>query len=285
MKRFFLVLSLILAGCGAVTPVPTPQTPTFNFQSPALTNKNAAKQEGLDLTVGIFGVDENTVFLFGGMMAYDGEYQSLQSTLLRSSDGGFHWDEVMLPIENSSVWNFSMLESGVGWSLIFNPNPPSYKYTLFQTKDNGLNWKEISIIPLSSDEFPLALQMTWIDELHGQIDILYYGGFGYIEFLTTNDSGMHWQQSGMYKPQFEGNTPILSVLDTYRSLRKDDSKSFSLDRGGFWRLDGRYGDPDTNIIIIQHDVYASDGTTSMKELTLPKHFGFTDGQIVVLQSK
>jgi photosystem II stability/assembly factor-like uncharacterized protein len=245
-----------------------------------------AEKQGLDLTVGISGVNKKVVFLFGGMMAYDGEYQSLQSTLLRSEDSGLHWDEVMSPVVSSHVRNFSMLESGVGWALILNPKPPSYKYTLYQTKDNGLNWKEISLIPLSSKVFPRILQMIWIDEFHGQIDMLYYGDFGYIEFLTTNDGGIHWNQSGMYKPEFEGNTRALSVLDSYRSLVKDTSESFNLDHSGFWTLDGRYGDPDTNVIVIQHEIYADDGSANIIEkIVLPRHFAFVDGKIVASQTK
>lgn len=279
MKKLYLLISFILISCGTLTPVP-PQFPIFNFQSPTIIKKDVAEKEGLDLTVGIFGVNNNVVFLFGSMMAYDGEYQPLQSTLLRSEDSGVHWDEIMLSVKNSSILNFSMLESGIGWVLVFNPNPPSYKYTLYQTKDEGLNWQEISVIPLSSTIFPIALQMTWIDELHGQIDILYDGGFGYLEFLTSNDGGNRWIQSGKYKPEFDGNISTLTVLDSYRALIKDNSESFNLDHSGFWKLDGRYGDPRTNVIVIKHEIFADDGSFNVQEMVLPRHFNYANGQIV-----
>ena len=287
MKKLYLSLSLILAGCGVIPLAPTPQTPAFTFQSPAITKKDVAEREGLDLTVSIFALNNNVAFLFGGVAAYDGEYQWLQSTLLRSEDNGAHWKEVMTPISNSSIREFVILESGVGWALIFKPlahNQP-YQYTMYKTVDYGLNWEEEAVIPLSSTDFPLVLQMIFVDELHGQIDMLYSGSFGYLEFLTTNDGGAHWKQSGVYKPEFEGNIPTVTILESYKSLGTDPYESFSLDHSGFWKLDGRYGDPATNIIEIQHQIFTEDGSLNIQKIVLPKHFDFITGQIVTPQVK
>lgn len=281
MRKVILLLSLILVGCGAVTPTApvANDSARFSFLSPNIARTDAAEREGLDLVVGIFGVSKDIVFLYGGMAAYDGEYLSMQSTLLRSTNGGTSWEEVMKPVSNSSIKEFSMRESGRGWALMYSSAPPSHSYTLYQTNDYGENWQETASIPLSSTEFPIVLQMIWIDELHGQIDILYNNSFGYIEFLTTNDGGQHWIQSGKYKPKFEGNVSTLIVLDSYRSLIKDESESFSLDHSGFWNLDGRYGDPDAKIIKIRHEIYTDDGSLNVQEIVLPKHFEFIDGQI------
>ncbi|MFZ5910935.1 MAG: WD40/YVTN/BNR-like repeat-containing protein [Chloroflexota bacterium] len=284
MKKLCLLFSLILTGCGTVTPVPTPQSPVLEFQSPTIVKKDVAEKEGLDLTVGIFALNKNVVFLFGGMMAYDGEYKSLQSTLLRSEDNGMHWKEVMTPISDSSICEFTLLESGIGWALIYTPlmNYEPEKYRLYQTVDYGMSWKEISTIPLSED-FPSPLQMIFVDELHGHIDMLYE--FSYLEFLTTNDGGVHWTQSGKFEPEFEGNVSGLKILDSYRALNTDISESFSLDHSGFWKLDGRYGDPNTHIITIQHQIFTDDGSLNVEKMILPRHFDFVDGQIIASRTK
>jgi Uncharacterized protein related to plant photosystem II stability/assembly factor len=282
-KLLHLVYSLLLVACGAVTPVAAPHTniPSIQFQSPSITKRDVVAKEGLDLVVGVFAASKNIVFLFGSMMARDGEFQPMQSTLLRSDDGGAHWKEVMSPISNATVREFTMLESGIGWALVFNHIPPSYKYTLFQTTDYGINWQEVAIIPLSSKEFPLALQMIFVDELHGQIDLLYQ--YSYLEFLTTNDGGTNWKQSGTYQPEFEGNTPTGEILGSYHALIKDKNESFSLDHSGVWTLNGAYGNPDVNVIVIQHQQFTDDGPPTTREITVPKHFDYMDGQIIVQQ--
>ena len=288
MRKLYILLSFFLISCSAVKPSPVLQSPTFSFQPPTITKKDVAEKEGLDLTVGIFGVSKNIVFLFGAMVAYDGEYQSLQSVLLRSQDGGNHWKEVMSPIGNSSARHFSMLESGVGWVLLLDTSSPSsYRYTLYQTRDNGSNWHELSVLPLSFEnyKFPIILQTTWVDELHGQIDILYNGNDGYLEFLTTSNGGKNWKQAGIYKPEFEDNTPTWSILDSYRSRIIGDDESLSLNHDSFWKLDGRYGDPDTNIIVIQRQIFMDDGSPNIQKIVLPKHFDFIDGEIIASKTK
>ncbi len=282
MKKFCLLFCLILIGCGAVTPVPA--SPTLDFQSPAIIKKDVAENEGLDLTVGIFALNKNVVFLFGSMMAYDGEYQPLQSTLLRSEDTGAHWKEVMTPINGSSISKFVMLESGVGWALVYKPlmNYEPLKYTLYKSVDYGVSWKEISDIPLS-EKWPIPLQMIFVDELHGHIDMLYE--YSYLEFLTTNDGGVHWIQSGKFEPKFEGNVSSGKILDSYRALNTDISESFSLDHSGYWKLDGRYGDPDTHIITIRHQIFTDDGSLKIEEMVLPRHFDFANGKIIVSKTK
>jgi hypothetical protein len=288
MKKLYILLSFFLISCSAVKPSPVLQSPTFNFQSPAITKKDVAEKEGLDLTVGIFSVSKNIVFLFGGMTAYDGEYQSLQSVLLRSQDGGNHWEEVMSPVGNSDARNFSMLESGVGWVLLLDTSSSSsYRYILYQSRDNGSNWHELSMLPLSFEngKFPIILQTVWVDELHGQIDILYNGNDGYLEFLTTSDGGKHWKQAGIYKPEYEDNTPTWSILDSYRSRIIGNNESFSLNHDSFWKLDGRYGDPDTDIIVIQRQIFMDDGSVNIQKIILPKHFEFINGEIIASQEK
>jgi hypothetical protein len=292
MRKLYILLSFFLISCSAVKPALVLQSPTFSFQSPVITKKDVAEKEGLDLTVRIFSINKNIVFLFGGMMAYDGEYQSLQSVLLRSQDGGNHWEEVMSPIGNSSAQNFSMLESGVGWVLLLDTSSPlSYKYILYQTRDNGLNWQELSVLPLSftNGSYPIILQIIWVDEFHGQIDILYNGNDGYLEFLTTSDGGRNWTQAGIYKPEFEDGTPTWTILDSYRSRITetliDAHEASSLVNDSFWKLDGKYGDPDTNVIVIERQIFMDNGSPNIQKIILPKHFDFIEGEIIAYKTK
>lgn len=280
-KQSILFLTLFLIACGPVTPVPQTitATPIIEFQTPNIWeySEEAVKQDGVGLGVGIFSVSKDIVFLFGGMSDRNGF--TAQSTLLRSEDGGIHWKEVMAPISESSVTEFTMLESGVGWALVWGGYSSDAKYTLFQTVDYGVNWKEISVIPLSSKEFTIPLQMIFTDELQGQIDILYEGE--YLEFLATKDGGLHWKQAGMYKPDFDFRANA-KILDSYRSVIRVEDKSFSFDHNGFWTLDGRYGDPDTHNIVIRRYVYNEQGgLLSQEEILFPNHFNYQDGQIIV----
>jgi len=278
MKKLYLLLSLLLIGCQA-TPLAIPSAPIsaiVQFEPPTTTAVKVAKSEELDLYVGIYAASTDVAFLFGSLMAYDGEYKPIQSTLLRSADGGLHWKEVLYPVSNSRIDQFAMLESGVGWILMINPEPPSYKCTLYQTTDYGLNWKEMSVIPLSSgsERYPVILQMIFIDELHGQIDMLYYGSSGYLEFLTTNDGGVNWKQSGIYEPEFEGNVSSGKILDSYISpieKAERNNKSFSLDHSSYWNLADEG---------IERQIYNDDGTKNIQKVMFPYHFHYVDGQIV-----
>jgi hypothetical protein len=285
-KQSTFLLALFLISCGPVTPVPQTitVTPVIEFQTPNIgkDSEEAVNQDGVDFGVWIFSVNKDIVFLFGGMS--DRNAFNAQSTLLRSEDGGIHWKEVMTPISESSVTKFTMLESGVGWALVWGDYSSDTQYTLFQTVDYGINWKEISIIPLSSKNFTIPLQMIFTDELQGQIDILYEGE--YLEFLSTKDGGVNWKQAGMYKPDFDFRTNA-KILDSYRSLIKVKSESINLDHSGLWSLDGRYGDPDTHNIIIRR--YVEDdrfrnnqgGLLPQEEILFPNHFGYQNGQIIV----
>jgi hypothetical protein len=283
-KQGVFLLTLFLIACGPVTPVPQTitVTPVIEFQTPNIRkySEEDVKQDGVDLFVGISSVNKDIVFLFGGMS--DRNAFNAQSTLLRSEDGGIHWKEVMAPISESSVTEFTMLESGVGWALIWGGYDASDKYALFQTVDYGINWKEISAIPMSSKNFTIPLQMIFTDELQGQIDILYEGE--YLEFLTTKDGGLNWKQAGMYKPDFDFRSNA-KILDSYRSLIRDKSESFNFDHSGFWTLDG--SDPDTHNIVIRRYVYDDQfydeqgGMLPQEEILFPNHFDYQDGQIIV----
>ncbi len=287
--RFLIVVATFLVSCNSVSPTVISATPnptitaSIKFQTPNITREIAAKQNGLDLVVWICGVNENLAFLFGNMLGLDGEPQPMQSTLLRSDDGGMHWNEVMSPLNDSTIYRFTMLASGKGWALIGNLSDKPYKYSLYQTIGYGLTWKQISNIPLSSTEYPIVLQMIFSDELHGQIDMLYGETIRkYLETLTTNDGGESWKQANIYNPGFDVITNS-TILDSYRALIKNSTDSVNLNYSGFWTLDGRYGDPDTHEITITRDIfnYAPPRNDQIQKIILPKHFDYKDGQIIL----
>src|SRR5687768_17146982 len=120
-KLLSLTLAIVLIGCEKQAPILQPITisPIIQFQTPNLRDKDIAEEGGLDLWVNIYATNKDIVFLFGSMET-TGQPLPMQSTLLRSKDGGEHWQEAMHPLKTGIVEDFFMLKSGVGWALTWD---------------------------------------------------------------------------------------------------------------------------------------------------------------------
>lgn len=237
-KLFYLLSAIILAGCGPVTPIaasPT-ETPVIKFEKPNIRD-DMQSGYGFDLNVGIFAVDRSILFLFGSIGGLDN--WPLQSTLLRSEDGGKHWTEVMEPEQISKVIAFQMLDTGAGWALveiIYTGEGPA---TLFHTTDFGKSWHKLSDIHKNTYlGFPGL--MYFANENEGQLDIIYpyeLSDKGYVAHLSTYDGGRTWQETDRYSPKFEDKWTQANVTGAYAwSYRKDYGESFSLDGRSLWRV-------------------------------------------------
>ncbi len=234
-KAFYLLFAIILVGCGPITPIaPSPaRSPIIEFKKTNIFDQMQAYD--FDLDVGIFAFDKNILFLFGSI----GELHDwpIQSTILRSEDGGKHWKEVAEPQQISQVIAFQMLETGKGWALIEIKYTGEGPATLFRTTDFGKSWQKLSKIHKDTYlGFPAL--MYFANETEGQLDIIYpyEMPMGYIAHLSTYDGGKTWQETGRYSPKFEKEWAQANVTGAYSFYRKDYDESLSLDGRTRWRV-------------------------------------------------
>ncbi len=236
-KQFWLLFVILLASCGPVTSIailPT-KSPVIEFKKTNI-REDMQSLYDFDLNVGIFAVDKNILFLFGSI----GELEDwpLQSTILRSEDGGKHWTEVMQPEQISKVMAFQVLKTGIGWALVEISYTGEGPVTLFHTTDFGKSWQKLSEIHKDTYlGFPGL--MYFANETEGQLDIIYPYEMpaGYIAHLSTYDGGKTWQETGRYSPKFEKEMAQANATGAYAFwYRRDYDKSVSLDGRSLWRV-------------------------------------------------
>jgi hypothetical protein len=197
---------------------------------------DSMQEYDFDLNVGIFAVNEDLLFLFGSIGELDD--WPIQSTILRSEDGGKHWQEVAEPQQISQVIAFQMLATGTGWALIEIKYTGEGPVTLFHTTDFGKSWQKLSEIHKDTYlGFPRF--MYFANESEGQLDIIYPYEMpkGYITHLSTYDGGKTWQETGRYSPTFEKGMAQANATGAYAFwYERDYDESVSLDRRSLWRV-------------------------------------------------
>lgn len=132
---------------------------------------------------------EAGIYLFGrlGLPSH-----SLRALLLRSTDGGAHWIEVLPEVEHSEVLfvDFAGCEGRalVGWST----EGPG-EVTLYASADCGATWKRRSKLPKSVwSEWPES--MAWKSARQGTVWMLDTNGENPLpRVLTTRDGGRTWK--------------------------------------------------------------------------------------------
>jgi hypothetical protein len=140
---------------------------------------------------------EAGLYLFGrlGTPAF-----SLRALLLRSTDGGAHWREVLPEEEHSEVLfvEFSGCEGRalVGWST---EGPGAL--TLYASPDCGATWKRRSSLPKAVwSEWPV--RMAWKSGREGSVWLLDMNAERPLaRMLTTGDGGRTW--SAVKQPRSE----------------------------------------------------------------------------------
>ncbi|QRN93476.1 exo-alpha-sialidase [Archangium violaceum] len=132
---------------------------------------------------------EAGLYLYGKLVAPS---HSLRALLLRSTDGGTRWTEVLPTMEHSEVLfvEFAGCEGRalVGWST----EGPG-ELTLFASADCGATWKRRSKLPKEVwSEWPV--QMAWADRQHGTVWLEDTSQENApLHVLTTADGGKTWR--------------------------------------------------------------------------------------------
>jgi len=132
---------------------------------------------------------EAGLFLFGRLST---PARSLRALLLRSTDGGAHWTEVLPEAQHSEVLfvEFAGCEGRalVGWST----EGPG-ELTLYSSPDCGVTWKRQSTLPKAVwSEWPMA--MSWKNGQQGTVWLVDMNEEKLpARVLTTRDGGRSWR--------------------------------------------------------------------------------------------
>ena len=191
--------------------------------------EEAATEYGVSLNLwGIYALSKDVVFLFGSLNAGPG---ALRSVLLRSTDGGAHWSEVMHPETSSEVIEVVFVENGDGWALVLKTVEGPGPAYLYHTTDWGENWQRLSELPLyglGAHSYPVGLQFT--NSQHGYVKILATSRM--LDALSeacciyeTKDAGITWNET--------------SNCFTIDDCRFNESTEFVAEDGSEWRVESQ----------------------------------------------
>lgn len=181
---------------------------------PPVTLKAGAAEPGepVDMIISGLAVPEQRkagLYLFGKLSVPS---QPLRALLLRSSDGGAHWTEVLPTMEHNEVL-FVEFEGCQGRALTGWSMEGPGELTLFASSDCGATWKRRSTLPKSvwSD---WAEQMDWKDEQQGTVWLVDTAQENpQPHALFTRDGGRTWTPEKQpvpmpsAKPELEAREP------------------------------------------------------------------------------
>jgi hypothetical protein len=265
--KLALAVSLaILIGCSTHSKSPQIQFLDSRTEQALLYAAAEKADEGVHLSVSIYGLDKNTVFLFGSLKT---PAVSIRSLLLRSEDGGRNWREVMTLVTGSDVIRLFFLNKQTGWALLGQTSEGTGPLYLYKTRDSGKSWKKVSSIPKRHyTGWPKGF--GFIDERNGRIEMLYdraapTDGFA---IMSTSDGGITWQESRSLS------------LDEYMEKYEKDSEEPSTDHvtardGSQWKLQEQ---SNKQISVLRR---RRSGREWDIVSTLPSHFGYSDGQVIL----
>lgn len=281
---FTIVFVGVTAGCGsqeaATTPAPIATVQFFGDQvelGGTQWMESQAIEGGVRLELeGIYALDKDVAFLFGGLGVPAG---TIRSVMLRTNDGGKHWAEVMNPVPASVVRQATFVDGGQGWAMVpwtvEGPGP----VLVFHSKDYGQTWEKVSSVP-KWQWYGYAIRMQFFSGRNGQIDMIYDIGLpstNRVAFLTTSDGGVTWQETGGI-PLGNSREAMATAEASYRSELSDTYKSIGQD-GSYWAIEPSRWDWQTRQITVSQQNRAASGWSVVS--VIPKDLEYVDGKVAL----
>jgi photosystem II stability/assembly factor-like uncharacterized protein len=260
-----------------VTPTPLPLATVEFLNTPFDPDgvqwmEEQADDFGLHFGAAILALDQDTAFLYGGLAVPAG---TLRSLLLRTEDGGDHWQEVMEPVRGSGVEMLTFLDQGEGWALVLWVVEGAGPITLYHTTDYGLTWEELGEVP-KWQWYGYPTRMTFTDSLHGQIVVIYDGGMpdtNRAAILTTTDGGQTWQETDSIGQDSPDPEAFATTVAPYYG-RSFFTESTAPD-GSVWRISAERG---VDVMKISH---RSSADAAEIVWAVPVHFIYDRGKIAL----
>ena len=142
-------------------------------------------KEGLIFYIrGIYAINKDMALIFGGLKVPGGTIGSL---LLRSTDGGAHWKEVLNPIDYHDLTHVVFIDNGAGWAISTWQMEGELETRLWQTTDYGEAWQE------SKGHPPTSLSIRVFDSQYIQVKSLSWWEDRYM-IWDSHDGGTTWSE-------------------------------------------------------------------------------------------
>lgn len=259
-----------------------------NMEAGALENKTVR----LELW-GMYSLTESTIFIFGQL---DGIGHG-RSIMLKTTDAGNSWFEVMIPQWGNSIIDMQVLPDGRGWAMSQWVIEGPGKMTLYRTEDFGDTWVQLNELP--SVYFGFYHGIRFFDESNGQLQIESNsaGPNDKLIVFQTDDGGDSWDivvEIPKFS-EFDSETGEGSVNYTYLDMEDifEDASGWLSNPNCVWfPLDCKISNVDGSIWKIERIDFKSGYSLRMKnleskgwdiELILPSQFVYSDGKITIME--
>ena len=121
-------------------------------------------KDGLIFNIrGIYAINKDIAFVFGGLSVPGGTIGSL---LLRSTDGGVHWKQMLNPINYNDITHVVFIGKGEGWAIATWTPEGDAGTRLWHTTNYGETWQE------SKGHPPTTIGINVFDSQHIQVKSL-----------------------------------------------------------------------------------------------------------------
>ncbi len=192
------IIAVMLAGCATLeqfTEHSTRANIQFLDQRYGEYMEDEASEKGVALNlVGIYAIDKDTVFVFGSLGLAEGPGIH-NSILLRSSDGGQLWQQVIPPESGEAIYHVAFVENGFGWALEILDVEDFSLRSLYRSFDHGRTWTD----PIELGEWGFRpWGIKFYDKDKGQIPFDKFTANPYTDrvgVLSTTDGGMTWEET------------------------------------------------------------------------------------------
>jgi photosystem II stability/assembly factor-like uncharacterized protein len=114
--------------------------------------------------------------------------------ILRTTDGGSHWNDVTPSVAKAGTWLTSFLDANNAWltsSLQPGSGTPDFSVTIYRTVDGGRTWKQTGqVVP----DQGWAASIQFVDRNHGWLFVSQGAAAGSagVVFYGTVDGGTTW---------------------------------------------------------------------------------------------